>query len=86
VTHRSGFGLTAWFVVLLQGCSRSPSTNILGAYYPDWLFCIVGAVAAVVVIRLVLLRVELDDWLYPQAVAYPALVALLSFLGWLLIF
>jgi hypothetical protein len=73
-------------VGLLPSCSRSPSISVLGAYFPDWLFCIVGAVVAAVLIRLLLLRAGLDDWLDPPAVAYPALVALLAFVGWLVFF
>lgn len=80
------WGRTAWACILLQGCSRSPSTNVLGAYYPDWLFCIVGAVVAAVLIRLVLLRAGLEDWLDPPALGYPSLVALLALAGWLLFF
>jgi hypothetical protein len=59
---------------------------VLGAYFPDWLFCIVGGVAGTVLIHLLLLRASLDPWLDPPAVAYPALVALLAFAGWLLFF
>ena len=84
--HRSYLARVLCAVVLLQGCTRSPSTNVLGAYYPDWLFCIVGAVAVAVLIRLLLLRASLDGWLDPPAIAYPALVALLAFAGWLLFF
>ncbi|MGF6754796.1 YtcA family lipoprotein [Paraburkholderia sp. GAS42] len=86
VAHKSSFVRVIWMVLLLQGCTRSPSTNVLGAYYPDWLFCIVGAVAVTVLIRLLLLRASLDEWLDPPAVAYPTLVALLAFAGWLLFF
>jgi hypothetical protein len=78
--------LGGWVVLLLPGCTWAPSTNVLGAYYPDWLFCIVGAVAGAVLIRFLLLRASLDKWLDPPAVAYPALVALLAFAGWLLFF
>jgi hypothetical protein len=84
--HKSNLARVVWVVLLLQGCTRSPSTNVLGAYFPDWLFCIVAAVAGAVLIRLLLLRASLDEWLDPPAVAYPALVALLAFAGWLLFF
>jgi hypothetical protein len=84
--HKSYLARVLSAVFLLQGCTRSPSTNVLGAYYPDWVFCIVGAVAVAVLIRLLLLRASLDAWLDPPAIAYPALVALLAFAGWLLFF
>jgi YtcA family len=83
--HQSRVGRAAW-AALLSGCSQSPSTNVLGAYFPAWLFCIVGAVVAAVLIRLVLLHVGLEEWLAPPAIAYPALVALLAFAGWLLFY
>ncbi|MGY2491496.1 YtcA family lipoprotein [Cupriavidus sp. CP313] len=86
IAHRPRLASVVWTLGLLHGCSRSPSTNVLGAYYPDWLFCIVGAVVAAVLIRLLLLRAGLNDWLYPPAIAYPALLALLAFAGWLLFF
>lgn len=84
--HRSHLAQLIWVVLLLQGCTRSPSMNVLGAYFPDWLFCIVGAVAVTVLIRLLLVRASLEEWLDPPAIAYPALVALLAFAGWLLFF
>ena len=31
---------------LLSGCSRSPSFNILGSYFPGWILCIVLAIGA----------------------------------------
>ena len=31
---------------LLTGCSRSPSFNILGSYFPGWILCIVLAIGA----------------------------------------
>lgn len=86
MAHRPKFASVAWTLGLLHGCSRSPSTSVLGAYYPDWLFCIVGGVVAAVLIRLLLLRAGLNDWLSPPAIAYPALLALLAFAGWLLFF
>ncbi|EHP43413.1 hypothetical protein OR16_08777 [Cupriavidus basilensis OR16] len=86
VAHRPKFARVAWTLGLLHGCSRSPSQSVLGAYYPDWLFCIVGAVVAAVLIRLLLLHGGLNDWVDSPAIAYPALVALLAFGGWLLFF
>jgi hypothetical protein len=34
----------AYPVPLLAGCSTAPSINVLGAHFPDWMFCISAAV------------------------------------------
>jgi hypothetical protein len=60
--------------------------NVLGAYYPAWLLCIVAGVVAAVLIRLVLLKFGVEHALRPAALAYPALIALVAFAGWLLFF
>ncbi|WP_213780813.1 YtcA family lipoprotein [Caballeronia sp. dw_276] len=80
------FAELIWSVVLLPGCTWSPSVNVLGAYYPDWLLCIVAAATGTVLFHLVLTRASLSDWLYPPAIAYPAIFALLALAGWLLFF
>jgi len=80
------FWITVAACVLLAGCVQSPSMNVLGAYYPAWLFCIVGGVVITVLIRLTLLKFGIEHVLRPPALAYPALVALAAFAGWLLFF
>ncbi|WP_235850846.1 YtcA family lipoprotein [Paraburkholderia piptadeniae] len=72
--------------VLMSGCVNSPSIGVLGAYFPDWLFCIVAGVALTVVIYLILKRLQVDDLLGPSAVVYPTLVTFLSLAVWLLLF
>lgn len=72
--------------VLLAGCARGPSIPVLGAYFPDWLFCIVGGVVATIMLRALLQRLDRDDWLKPPAVVYPALFLLFALGGWLLVF
>ena len=71
---------------LVSGCASSPSIGVLGAYFPDWLFCIVGGVALTVVIYLILKRLQVDHLLGPSAVVYPTLVAFLALAVWLTLF
>jgi hypothetical protein len=71
---------------LVSGCANAPSLNVLGAYFPDWLFCIVAGVVLTVVIYRVLKRLQTDLLLGPSAVVYPALVAFLSLAVWLMLF
>ncbi|SDD44993.1 YtcA family lipoprotein [Paraburkholderia lycopersici] len=72
--------------VLLQGCAFSPSISVLGAYFPDWLFCIVAGIALAVVSFLLLRRSRHDRLLGPPALVYPALVTLFSLVAWLAFF
>ncbi len=44
----------------VTGCSRSPSVNVLGAYFPDWLFCIAAGV---------LFTIALEPSLLPRFIA-----------------
>jgi hypothetical protein len=71
---------------LVSACASSPSIGVLGAYFPDWLFCIVGGVALTVVIYLILKRLQVDHLLGPSAVVYPTLVGFLALAVWLTLF
>jgi hypothetical protein len=70
----------------MSGCMNSPSIGVLGAYFPDWLFCIVAGVVLSVVIHLILRRLQAGHLMSPAAVVYPTLVTFLSLAVWLMLF
>ncbi|ELP5679552.1 TPA: hypothetical protein N2G32_002232 [Salmonella enterica] len=70
--------------VLLTGCSLPPAIPVIGAYYPDWLFCIIAGVILTLVTRRILLRKYQTPPL--AGVIYTALFALYSMLFWLVFF
>ena len=73
-------------LLLATGCSRAPSFNILGSFFPAWLLCgIVGIVLAVVT-RLILLRTNFEKELSPLILVYPCLFLFYTFTTWLLFF
>ncbi|MEX3936391.1 YtcA family lipoprotein [Paraburkholderia phymatum] len=72
--------------VLLGGCALAPSIPLLGAAFPDWLFCIVGGVAGTIVVHLAMNRSGASSTLVPLAISYPALSALLAMATWLIFF
>jgi hypothetical protein len=76
----------AWTMLIscatLSGCSDAPSVGVLGAYFPDWLFCIVGGVLLVVCVHMLLARSGRGAWLAPPAIVYPALTVLFSIALW----
>ncbi len=66
----------------LTGCSDAPSIGVLGAYFPDWLFCIVGGVLLVACVHVLLSKSGRGAWLTPPAIVYPALTVLFSIALW----
>ena len=68
------------------GCSRAPSINVLGAFFPGWLFCFAGALALTLVTRAVLIKLGLLGRVGPLLLFYPALGAIFTFLCWLIFF
>ena len=77
---RGGFALIP---LLLTGCARAPSFDILGSFFPAWLLCAVVAILVSVVCLRVLGRYIVIAW--PVAV-YPSLAALFTFALWLALF
>jgi len=79
-------GLAAAASYLLTGCTIAPSVNVLGAYFPDWLFCIVAGVILTAVIHAIVSKRNIEPWLAPAALTYPALTTLFSLAVWLVFF
>jgi fructose-specific phosphotransferase system IIC component len=69
---------------LLSGCSRAPSIEVLGSFFPAWLVCFIAAIVLTALARLALLRLRVQA-AWPLLV-YPSLTALFTFLLWLLFF
>ena len=69
---------------LLSSCSRAPSVDVLGSFFPAWLLCFVVAIVLTALVRLALLRLRLKAAL--PMVVYPSLAALFTFLLWLVFF
>jgi len=69
---------------LLTSCSRAPSFDILGSYFPAWLMCLVLGVVLTAVIRSLLLRFQIGV-VFP-IVVYPSLAALFAFGMWLVFY
>jgi hypothetical protein len=79
-------GRHAWTMLMscatLTACSDAPSVGVLGAYFPDWLFCIAGGVLLVACVHVLLSKSGRGDWLAPPAIVYPALTVLFSIALW----
>jgi hypothetical protein len=71
---------------LLSACTQAPAINLLGAYFPDWLFCILGGVLITLLVRGLLGSGRGAKWLAPELLIYPLLTALFSLALWLIFF
>ena len=87
MSERNGRLLKSVFLLapfLLASCSRAPSFDILGSYFPAWLICLALGVVLTAVIRWLLLRFQIR--LVFPIVVYPSLTALFAFGMWLVFY
>jgi hypothetical protein len=66
------------------GCTRAPSFDILGSFFPAWLVCLAIAIPLTFLARWLLLRLRLMIAL--PILVYPSLTALFTFAIWLAFF
>lgn len=70
----------------VAGCSRVPSFNILGSFFPAWILCGVLGILLAVIVRWYFVRIKLEEQLKPLIVVYPCLALFFTFTLWLLFF
>jgi hypothetical protein len=68
----------------LAGCSRAPSVEVLGSFFPVWLVCFIVAIVLTALVQLLVTRIRVNVAL-PMLV-YPSLAAFLTFALWLVFF
>jgi hypothetical protein len=73
-------------VLLATGCSRAPSFNILGSFFPAWILCSLLGILLTGAVRVLFVRMNFEQELSPLILIYPCLAALFTFLIWLLFF
>src|SRR5271163_2383508 len=73
-------------LLLAAGCSRAPTFNILGSFFPSWILCGIIGILLAVIVRLYFVRIKLEEQLTPLIVVYPCLAAFFTFTIWLLFF
>jgi hypothetical protein len=73
-------------ILAATGCSRAPTFNILGSFFPAWILCGTIGIALAVVVRVIFVRTQLEQELSPLIVIYPCLAALFTFTIWLVFF
>ena len=81
--NRLLIGAAAFGALLLIGCERAPSFDVLGSFFPAGLICFaVGILLAVICRALLQPRLEIA---FPILV-YPSLTAIFTFAFWFALF
>ena len=71
-------------LLVLSSCTRAPSFDIFGSFFPAWLVCFVAAVILTAVTRWALLRLRIP--IAVPILTYPCLTVSSTFALWLLFF
>ena len=79
-----------WFVSLtpalllgLSGCSRSPSQDIVGSFFPAWMLCAALGCGAAGAARLLLGAVQLHRYVLAPPLSYLAFAVAVTLFTWL---
>ena len=72
------------FLLVLTSCSRAPSFDVLGSFFPAWLLCLILGVLLTVATRQLVLRAHVV--LVLPILTYPSLTGLFTFALWLAFF
>jgi len=73
-------------LILLTGCRGAPSINVLGSFFPGWMFCMAIGVVGSLLLRLVFIKINIDAHLPMRTPLYICLWVLITLLSWLLFF
>ncbi|MGU3574959.1 YtcA family lipoprotein [Brucellaceae bacterium C25G] len=57
---------------------QSPTFYMIGAFFPSWMLCLAGGIISVMIIRVVFIRVGLDDLMTFRLITYTAMVFMIS--------
>jgi len=73
-----------FFLLVLTSCSRAPSFDVLGSFFPAWLVCLFLGLLLTIVTRQLILRTPVV--LAVPVLTYPSLTALFTLALWLVFF
>ncbi len=77
---------TGGVCLLCAGCGRAPAIDVIGSFFPAWMLCLIISIVLTALLRLFLLRRQLEPAIEPVVLFYPCVVLLVSCLLWLIFF
>jgi Na+/glutamate symporter len=76
----------ALLVTATTGCSRAPTFNILGSFFPSWLICLVTGILLAAIANRIFARFAVDREILWPVVVYPCLALFFACALWLILF
>lgn len=70
----------------LSACSRNPSVEISGSFFPAWMISILLGVVVTLIAKRVFIRLGIDSYLKPHLLTYSTLALGVTLLGWLIFY
>lgn len=70
----------------LSGCERAPSINVVGSFFPVWIFCVLAGFVWATLARVLFVRLKLDRQIKPAVLIYPCIATSCALTLWLLLF
>jgi len=70
----------------LGGCSRNPSLEISGSFFPAWMLSIFIGLVATLIAKRIFLATRIDAYLTPHLLVYGALMISFTLLSWLILY
>lgn len=65
---------------------QGPSFYLVGAFFPSWMLCLAAALIIVLVVRLIFIRIGLEDLLTFRLLTYTAMVVAIAYAFALIIY
>ncbi len=73
-------------LVLMSGCRRAPTFNILGSFFPAWLICMIVGIALSFAANRLLVYLKIDKEIVWSILVYPCLAMFFACTLWLIFF
>lgn len=73
-------------LLLLCGCSRSPSIDVLGSYFPAWIVCCTVGIVLALGTYFLLVRLKFEPAIPVKTFVYPCAAAAYTLLIWLIFY
>ena len=70
-------------ILLLGGCSYSPTVDVLGSYFPAWMLCIIVGLVGTLIVRLLLIGFGIYAHLRLKPVLFSCMAISFTFVVWL---
>jgi YtcA family len=73
-------------LVALSACNTSPVQSIVGSYFPAWMLCAVFGILLTVIVYVIFVKINIDEYIPAKLLIYLGLAISLTFISWLLLF